>query len=146
MSESADTSKDACFRVELSMMADGERFPFVIDRRAGLPVHGTTQWCLFIRRPKVQANTLAEDMRALAHLYDWALRQHIALEERLSAGTGLSPTELVMLYDNLRFVRPDGRKIAAGKLQDVSKMQPVQSNTHSIRASAGSQNRTPVGS
>lgn len=128
------TSKgnEISFRVRVSRMADGERLPLVVDHR-GLPLPLANQWALFIRRPQVQANTLIEELRTIAHVYDWAMRRGIDLDERLNSGNGLQPTELATLYQNLRYVRAFGRAAAARRLTDVHGVQVVNSKVHATR-------------
>jgi hypothetical protein len=113
-------------------MTDGERLPLVVDRR-GLPSPGPNQWSLFIRRPQVQQNTLIEELRTVAHVYDWATRRGINLDERLASGNGLSPAELTALYQNLRYVRSLGRKVAVRRLTDASDVKVVNGKTHAVR-------------
>lgn len=120
------------FRVRVTKVTGGERLPLVVDRR-GIPVPGPNQWSLFIRRPQVQQNTLIEELRTVAHLYDWATRRGIDLDERLASGNGLSPSELTALYQNLRYVRPFGRKAAARRLTDAAEIQVVNGKTHAVR-------------
>jgi hypothetical protein len=125
-------SDQMLFRVRVTKMTGGERLPLVVDHR-GLPVPGPNQWSLFIRRPQVQQNTLIEELRTLAHVYDWATRRGLDLDERLASGNGLSPAELTALYQNLRYVRPFGRKAAARRLTDVADVQVVSGKTHAAR-------------
>jgi hypothetical protein len=128
----ADDSEAMLFRVRVTKMTTGERLPLVVDRR-GLPVPGPNQWSLFIRRPQVQQNTLIEELRTVAHVYDWAMRRRIDLDERLASGNGLTPAELTALYQNLRYVRPFGRKSAERRLTDVADVQVVSGKTHAVR-------------
>ena len=125
-------SDQMLFRVRVTKMTGGERLPLVVDQR-GLPLPGPNQWSLFIRRPQVQQNTLIEELRTLAHVYDWATRRGIDLDERLASGNGLSPAELTALYQNLRYIRPFGRKAAARRLTDVADVQVVNGKTHAVR-------------
>ena len=62
------------FRIRVSRLHDGERLPLVV-RPDGLPLPLPNQWALFIRRPHVQSNTLIEEMRTVADVYDWATRR-----------------------------------------------------------------------
>ncbi len=125
-------SADMLFRVRVTKMTGGERLPIVVDRR-GLPVPAPNQWSLLIRRPQVQQNTLIEELRTVAHIYDWATRRGIDLNERLASGNGLTPAELTALYQNLRYVRPFGRKAAARRLTDAVDVQMVNGKTHAVR-------------
>ncbi len=120
------------FRVRVAKMASGERLPLVVDEH-GLPAPGPNQWSLFIRRPQVQQNTLIEELRTVAHIYDWATRRGVDLDERFESGNGLSPAELTALYQNLRYARPFGRKAAARRLTDAADVQFVNGKTHAVR-------------
>lgn len=123
---------DAVYRVRVCRMTDGERLPLVIGRH-GLPVSFANQWSLFIRRPRLQFNSLAEDLRTVAHVYEWAHRRRIDLEMRFKSGNGLQPTEISALYQNLRYVRPFGRESAARRLTDVRSAHAVSGKVHAVR-------------
>uniref|UniRef100_E6PHS9 Putative Phage integrase n=1 Tax=mine drainage metagenome TaxID=410659 RepID=E6PHS9_9ZZZZ len=113
-------------------MADGERLPLLVASN-GLPVPLPNQWALFMRRPQLQSNSLTEELRAIAYLYDWATRRKVDLDERLETGNGLAPDELAVLYQNLRYVRPFGRDAAARRLADVDGMRVVTGQVHATR-------------
>ncbi len=85
-------------------MANGERLPLVVGPDH-LPVSTPNQWMLFLRRPQVQAGTLADEMRTVAHVHEWAARRGIDLDERFRSGNGLRPDEANALYQNLRYER-----------------------------------------
>jgi integrase len=127
-----DNEAEARFSVRVARFESGERFPLIVDRR-GLPVPVPNQWALLMRRPRVQANTLIADLRTIAHLYDWASRRNIDLDERLGFGRGLDPVELTALYQNLRYSRPFGRASAAGDVVDATEAEPVCGDTHIAR-------------
>ena len=120
------------FRVRVCRMANGERLPLVVgpDR---LPVPTPNQWMLFQRRPKVQAGTLTEQMRTVAHVHEWAARRSIDLDERFCSGNGLRPDEANMLFQNLRYERTLGRRTAARKLTDVNELVVVAGETQKAR-------------
>ena len=120
------------FRVRVSRLSNGERLPILVDQR-GLPVPIPNQWALFIRRPLVQANTLTEDLRTVAHIYDWAARRGIDLDERQSSGNGLRPNELSSLFQNLRYARVSGREQAGKTLADVRGVAIVSRKVHATR-------------
>lgn len=52
---------------------------------------------------------------------------------RFDGGSGLSPAELLSLYQNLRYVRAIGRKAAAQKLIDASEFEIVMGQVHAAR-------------
>lgn len=62
---------NAVYRVRVCRMTEGERLPLVVDRH-GLPVPLANQWSLLIRRPRLQFNSLAEELRTVAHVCEWA--------------------------------------------------------------------------
>lgn len=117
------------FRVRVCHLSSGERLPLVV----GFPVSKPNQWALTVRRPRVQANTLIEDLRTVAHLYDWADRRAVSLQDRFRTGNGLQPGELSDLYQNLRYVRPMGRLLANRRLHDATELRTVSSSTHAAR-------------
>lgn len=111
------------FSVRLTRFKSGEKFALMVDG-LGLPVPLPNQWALLIRRPRVQHNTLTNDMRTVAHLYEWASRRGVALDPRLVSGRGLDTVELNALYQNLRYTRPFGRRAAADELVDATRLSP----------------------
>ncbi|MDE2481707.1 MAG: site-specific integrase [bacterium] len=127
-----DSDRVALYQVRVCRMTDGERLPLVVNRR-GLPVPLANQWSLFIRRPRLQFNSLAEELRTVAHVYDWAHRRRIDLDVRLKSGNGLQPAEISALYQNLRYARPFGRQSAARRLTDVRSAQVVAGKVHAVR-------------
>ncbi len=62
--------------VRVCRMASGERLPLVVGPDH-LPVSTPNHWMLFLRRPQVQAGTLADEMRTVAHVHEWAVRRSI---------------------------------------------------------------------
>jgi len=132
MFDLTDGADSMLFRVRVTKLTSGERLPIVIDQR-GLPVPAPNQWSLSIRRPQVQQNTLIEELRTVAHVYHWAVCYGINLDERLRSGNGLSPAELMALYQNLRYARTSGRKAAAQLLNDAADVKIVKGKTHAVR-------------
>jgi hypothetical protein len=96
---------DALFTVRVCRISNGERLPLVIDG-FGMPVPGPNQYALLLRRPQVQASSLGDELATLAHVYDWARRRNLDLDERLESGNGLSPDEITMFYQNSGTVGP----------------------------------------
>jgi hypothetical protein len=132
MFDSSDGRAEPYFRIRVAKLTSGERLPLVVDR-CGLPVAAPNQWALFIRRPKVQQNTLIEELRTVAHVYDWATRRNIDIDERLDTGNGLSPAELTALYQNLRYVRGFGRYAASYNITDAAAVRVVAGKTQAVR-------------
>jgi hypothetical protein len=85
------------------------------------------QWMLLLRRPQVQAGTLANELNAIAHVYEWAHRCGIDLDDRFTSGNGLRPDEANALFQNLRYVRKLGRSLATRRLTDAAKLKVVTS-------------------
>jgi integrase len=113
-------------------MSNGERLPLVVGPD-DLPVPTPNQWMLFLRRPQVQAGTLTDEMRTVAHVHEWASRRGIDLDERFTSGNGLRPDEANALYQNLRYERSLGRRVAARRLTNASGLVVVAGATRSAR-------------
>jgi len=124
--------KSGIVRVRVCRLSSGERLPLVVDR-SGVPIPAPNQWSLATRRPRVQSNTLIEELRTLAHVHEWAERRAINLQQRFQVGNGLQPSELNALFQNLLYVRPLGRELASRRLQDVSELRAVANSTHGAR-------------
>jgi integrase len=123
---------EALFTVRVCRMSDGERLPLVIDG-SGIPVPGPNQYALLLRRPQVQSSSLGDELATLAHVYDWARRRSLDLDERLESGNGLSPDEIAMLYQNLRYRRPFARNVAAKRLTEIEEPDVVAIDVHRSR-------------
>jgi hypothetical protein len=124
--------EEALYGVRVCRLADGERLPLVV-RTNGLPIPLPNQWSLYIRRFQVQSNTLTDELRTVAHVYDWAERRRIVLDERLGSGNGLQPSEIVALYQNLRYSLPAGRENASKGLADVREVDTIGGRVHANR-------------
>ncbi len=120
------------FRVRVCRMTNGERLPLIVGPDH-LPVPTPNQWMLFLRRPQVQAGTLTDEMRTIAHVHEWAARRGIDLDERFTSGNGLRPDEANALYQNLRYERTLGRRTAARRLTDANELVVVAGATQSAR-------------
>lgn len=72
-------------------------------------------------------------MGTIAHLYEWAARRRIDLDQRLASGNGLRPFELQALFQNLRFRRPDGRALADHDIIDLHERDTVDWRTLATR-------------
>jgi integrase len=113
-------------------MSDGERLYLVVSSD-GLPVPLANQYGILVRRPHVQGETLQAELRVVAHVYDWACRRRIDLEQRLASGNSLNPDELRSLYQNLRFELHHAREAALARLSNVQELAIVQGDTHTAR-------------
>ena len=120
------------FSVRTCRLSDGERLPLVVDRR-GIPVPLPNQYALFLRREQLQATSLEDELRTLAHVYDWADRRALSFEDRLSSGNGLTPDEIALLYQNLRYSRGFGRANASKRLVEIADPDVVSPNVHYVR-------------
>lgn len=74
---------------------NGERFPFIIDRSTGIPLFYPTVYTIAMPRSVGKASaTLAMSLRAIIHLYTWALSEGINMEERFNEGNFFSTDEI----------------------------------------------------
>ncbi len=69
----------------------------------------------------------------MAHVYDWARLRSLDLDERLESGNGLSPDEIMLLYQNLRYRRPFARDVAAKRLTEIEEPDVVAMDVHRSR-------------
>lgn len=135
MPSNSETDRDdeaRSYRVRNCRLTTGERLPLVVGPDQ-LPVPMPNQWALLLRRPQVQAGTLGNELNTIAHIYEWALRRGIDLDERFTSGNGLRPDEANSLFQNLRFLRKLGRSVAARRLTDAKKLRVVKAAGHAAR-------------
>lgn len=119
-------------RVRVCRLSSGERLPLVVDG-FGIPIPSPNRWSMTVRRPRVQPNTLIDDMQTIAHVHEWAARRAIDLAQRFQLGNGLQPGELNALFQNLLYTRPLGRELASRRLHDASELRTVGNSTHGAR-------------
>lgn len=50
----------------------GERLPCLVNKQTWIPVRLVMRWAMRYRRYRVQASTLASNLRVLGKIYDWA--------------------------------------------------------------------------
>ena len=89
----ADVRKDAkpvSFTVLNVVLDSGERLPCLVDSATWIPVRVAMRWAVRYRRYRVQASTLANNLRVLARVYLWA-REHAGydLDNHLTQGQTL---------------------------------------------------------
>ncbi len=96
-------------QVRVCRMANGERLPLVV-KPDHLHVSTPSHWMLFLRRPQVQAGTLTDEMRTIAHVHERAAWRGI--KDRFTSGNGLLPDEANAPYQNL--LRADSRLTNGG--------------------------------
>lgn len=77
---------------------DGERFQILVSIEDRIPNFLTSVYQVSMRRPRgLAASTLESEGRALMHLYAWALREGIDLEDRFRSGRFLDLNEIESL-------------------------------------------------
>lgn len=72
---STEVRKDAKpipFTVLDVVLDSGERLPCLVESATWIPVRVATRWAVRYRRYRVQASTLASNLRVLARVYLWA--------------------------------------------------------------------------
>jgi len=83
------------YAIRWSKFATGERLPFLVSARTGLPVQAPTYWATASRRSRgCQPNTLYNDLRALMFLYLWADARGVDLHDRFMSGALLTLAEI----------------------------------------------------
>lgn len=93
----------------------GERLPCLVNKQTWIPVRLVMRWAMRYRRYRVQASTLASNLRVLGKIYDWARQvAELDLEDYLTSGHMLSGGQLESLVAYLResAVARDGQSIA----------------------------------
>lgn len=100
----------------------GERLPCLVDKQTWLPARLATRWAVRWRRYRVQASTLASNLRVLGKMYDWAWRiAELDLDQHLTDGRLLTPQQLESLAAHLR---------ENATFRDGSTIAPHTYNTH----------------
>ena len=113
----ADVRKDAkpvSFTVLNVVLDSGERLPCLVDSATWIPVRVAMRWAVRYRRYRVQASTLANNLRVLARVYLWA-REHAGydLDNHLTQGQTLRNREIESLACMLR-LKVDGHGLDTG--------------------------------
>lgn len=90
------------YRVLLVTDHNGERVPFLLDKRSGIPLTEVNQWRLLARRGRCQHATLKREMLEISFLYRWAFDRGIDLQVRMNSGEGIRTSETTDLADYLR--------------------------------------------
>ena len=104
------------------VLETGERLPCLVDKQTWLPARLATRWAVKWRRYRVQASTLASNLRVLGKMYDWAWRiAMLDLDQYLTDGRLLTPQQLESLAAYLR---------ENATLRDGSTIAPHTYNTH----------------
>ena len=113
----ADVRKDARpspFTVLNVVLESGERLPCLVESATWIPVRVATRWAVRYRRYRVQASTLANNLRVLARVYLWAREcAGYDLDNHLTQGQTLRNREIESLVSTLR-VKVDGHALDTG--------------------------------
>jgi integrase len=103
---SAETRKIATpapFTVLNVVLDSGERLPCLAESATWIPVRVATRWAVRYRRYRVQASTLANNLRVLARVYGWARDcAGLDLDDLLTQGQILRNREIESLVNSLR--------------------------------------------
>lgn len=74
---------------------NGERFPMLVSRTDGIPLFKPTVYSISMRRATgVASATLERDLRAILHLYAWAMNNGIDIDKRFADGEFLNIQEI----------------------------------------------------
>lgn len=99
------------------VLSTGERLPCLVETQTWIPVRLAMRWAVRYRRHRVQASTLASNLRIVGKIYEWAWRvAELDLDAYLTSGHLLSGGQLESLVAYLResVVARDGQSIAPG--------------------------------
>lgn len=74
---------------------NGERFPMLVSQTDGIPLFKPTVYSISMRRATgVASATLERDLRAILHLYAWAMNNGIDIDKRFADGEFLNIQEI----------------------------------------------------
>jgi integrase len=104
----------APFTVLNVVLDSGERLPCLVEAATWIPVRVATRWAVRYRRYRVQSSTLANNLRALAHVYRWARETAgYDLDDHLTQGQSLRGREIESLANRLR-TKASGQTLDTG--------------------------------
>ncbi len=90
----------------------GERLPCLVDSETWIPARVATRWAVRYRRYRVQSSTLANNLRALRQVYNWAKTVgNFNLDDFLTTGGILDARQIESLAF---YLRTGGEAIVAG--------------------------------
>jgi len=90
----------------------GERLPCLVDHETWIPARVATRWAVRYRRYRVQSSTLANNLRALCQIYNWAETVgNFNLDDFLTTGGLLDARQIESLAF---YLRTGGQKVIAG--------------------------------
>src|SRR5690606_7010209 len=85
------------------VLSTGERLPCLVETQTWIPVRLAMRWAVRYRRHRVQASTLASNLRIVGKIYEWAWRvAELDLDAYLTSGHLLSGGQLESLVAYLR--------------------------------------------
>src|SRR5208283_5886406 len=91
------------FTVLNVVLDSGERLPCLVELATWIPVRVATRWAVRYRRYRVQASTLANNLRVLARVYGWSRDcAGLDLDDLLTQGQILRNREIESLVNSLR--------------------------------------------
>ena len=101
--EARNVATPAPFTVLNVVLDSGERLPCLVESATWIPVRVATRWAVRYRRYRVQASTLANNLRVLARVYGWARDcSGLDLDDLLTQGQVLRNREIESLVNSLR--------------------------------------------
>ena len=81
----------------------GERLPCLVDHETWIPARVATRWAVRYRRYRVQSSTLANNLRTLRQVYNWAETVgNLNLDDFLTTGSILDARQIESLAFYLR--------------------------------------------
>jgi len=96
------------------VLDSGERLPCLVESATRIPVRVATRWTVRYRRYRVQASTLANNLRVLARVYGWAREcAGYDLDDHLTEGQTFRNREIELLVSSLR-VKADSHTLDTG--------------------------------
>lgn len=102
------------FTVLNVVLDSGERLPCLVESATWIPVRIATRWAVRYRRYRVQASTLANNLRVLARVYGWAREcAGYDLDNHLTQGQTFRNREIESLVGSLR-VKADSHTLDTG--------------------------------
>jgi integrase len=113
-SEARKVATPPPFTVLNIVLDSGERLPCLVELATWIPVRVATRWAVRYRRYRVQASTLANNLRVLARVYEWAREcAGYDLDDHLTQGQAFRNREIELLVSSLR-VKVDSHTLDTG--------------------------------
>lgn len=100
------------YRVIHLKLDSGERLPCLVESETWIPARVATRWAVRYRRYRVQSSTLANNLRTLCQVYNWAETVgNLNLDDFLTTGGLLDARQIESLAF---YFRTGGQKVVAG--------------------------------